>query len=126
MGVEHEAELAEIAGTLRSLPIRQATVKAMIATGIGHFGRVIMVIDLNNGGTSVTNDAEAVVAHVAAKYGLDGRRILYRDTAGLWDELAHASGAFAGFRPLRETTLDRAVGKLGELGPPISPFPSAR
>lgn len=46
---------------------------------------------------SVTNDAEAVCAHVARHH--PGRRIFYRDTQGSWDELAHEGGRFTTFLP---------------------------
>lgn len=48
---------------------------------------------------SVTNDAEAVVAHVDRHF--PGRRIFYRDTMGNWDELVHDRAKFIGFEPAR-------------------------
>ena len=39
---------------------------------------------------------ENVVAAVAAEY--PGRRIIYRDTEGIWDELVHKNGTFVDFR----------------------------
>jgi hypothetical protein len=52
-----------------------------------------------HGRMSVTNDAENVVQHVNGQY--PGRRIVYRDTDGCWDELLHADGNFTGFAPYR-------------------------
>lgn len=44
---------------------------------------------------TVTNDAEAVVATLHPFY--PGRRIMYRDSGGQWDELVHQNGVFTGF-----------------------------
>jgi uncharacterized C2H2 Zn-finger protein len=48
---------------------------------------------------SITNDAEAVCAHLEARFA--GYRIFYRDTMGEWDELVHEAGAFKRFAPAR-------------------------
>lgn len=64
-------------------------------------GATILVIDQYDDSSptmSVTNDAEAVVAHVVGHYG--DHRIAYRDTDGRWDELRHQAGVFRGFAPL--------------------------
>lgn len=58
---------------------------------------VVFVTDLDQG-VSVTNDAEAVVADLLAQY--PGRRIIYCDTNGHWDELVHDGKAFVNFAPL--------------------------
>lgn len=76
-------------------------------------GRVLAVIDLDLGSVSVTNDAANVVATLDAQYGLSGKRILYRDSMGVWDELKHAGGRFAGYAPIRERSLEVALAKLG-------------
>jgi hypothetical protein len=62
-------------------------------------GNAVLVVDLDCG-RSVTNDAEGVIADLAAA-GVDfrGRRVLYRDTTGRWDQLVVAGGAFSGFAP---------------------------
>lgn len=44
---------------------------------------------------TVTNDAENVVAEVNKRF--PGYRVIYRDTDGHWDELAHVNGRFTGF-----------------------------
>lgn len=59
----------------------------------------VFLID-NDIGRSVTNDAEAVVAHIYNQF--PNRRIIYRDTMGQWDELAHNHGIFTNFLPYRE------------------------
>lgn len=52
-------------------------------------------------GTSITNNAEAVVASVDQSIpgGLGSRRLFYRDTLGRYDELRVVDGKFAGFAP---------------------------
>jgi hypothetical protein len=49
----------------------------------------ILVVDKDQGRMSVTNDAEAVCAHVRANATEQHRaaRIFYRDSEGRWDEL---------------------------------------
>ena len=63
-------------------------------------GEFVWIRDINAGALSVTNDAEAVVQKLCAEYG--GRRIIYQDSMGLWDELLHdGRGRFLGFAPAR-------------------------
>lgn len=62
-----------------------------------HFEDAIFIIDLKRG-MSVTNDADAVVAEVLRLH--PGKRIVYRDTLGSWDELRHDGLGFTGFAPL--------------------------
>lgn len=51
-------------------------------------------------GTSITNDAEAVVAELHRSGVLAGRRLYYFDTMGQLDELVHdGQGGFKGFAP---------------------------
>jgi hypothetical protein len=45
----------------------------------------VFLVDLDLGGRSVTNDAEAVCEEMQATYL--GRRVIYRDTMGKWDEM---------------------------------------
>lgn len=66
----------------------------------------VFLVDLNRGNRSVTNDAENVVARVAALHGPD-KRIVYCDSTGRWDELAHERGRFTGFTPYREPLPNR-------------------
>ena len=58
---------------------------------------VVYIEDLDNGGMSVTNDAENVCEYLYERYG--NRRFIYLDTIGRWDELEHDHGKFKGFRP---------------------------
>lgn len=57
----------------------------------------VFIVDLDEkyGGTSVTNDAEAVVEYIHTV--VPGARVIYRDTIGEWDELAHRDGEFTGY-----------------------------
>jgi hypothetical protein len=47
---------------------------------------------------TVTNDAENVIDELRQKYGIEGRRIFYKDSLGQIDELLHRNGLFFGFR----------------------------
>ena len=62
---------------------------------------IVFLID-EDGPLSITNDAEAVCAFENKRY--PGRRIVYRDTQGQWDELTHENGVFTGFAPYRENS----------------------
>ena len=65
-------------------------------TGVG--SDRVYIVD-NDGPVSVTNDAEAVVARVNAVH--PGKRIIYKDTMGQWDELLHVNGVFTDFAPYK-------------------------
>jgi len=60
---------------------------------------IVFIIDQDDG-MSVTNDAEAVCEFLNNRY--PGRRIVYRDTMGQWDELGHKDGVFTDFLPYRQ------------------------
>jgi len=60
-------------------------------------GEAVYLIDRNLGNRSVTNDAEAVVSEVLSAH--PGKRIVYRDTEGGWDELHHDGSGFVRFGP---------------------------
>jgi hypothetical protein len=45
----------------------------------------VFVVDLDNNGKSITNDAEWVWERVSEAH--PGRRLIYRDTMGRWDEI---------------------------------------
>lgn len=56
--------------------------------------------DLDRGGVSVTNDAEAVVEELVARGLLPpGRRLRYFDSDGRLDEIVLRDGRFVGFAP---------------------------
>lgn len=64
---------------------------------VGVRGSVVFVRDLDLGGRSVTNDAEAVVAEILEHYPM--ARIVYRDSSGHWDEMTNDGESFTGFQP---------------------------
>ena len=74
-------------------------------------GAVIYIADLDRGGRSVTNDADAVVEELVVAFS--AKRIVYRDTTGRWDELRHENGCFVGFAPW--------VGSTPETAGPLPP-----
>ena len=74
----------------------------------------VIVVRDHNTGPSVTNTADRVVAKLARTYGLAGKRIIYRDTDGYWDELVHDDWAFTGFRAIQKRDLDAALAVLHE------------
>ena len=69
---------------------------------IDHSRLIVWIVD-QDAGCSVTNAAESVCAYLNERY--PGYRIIYRDTAGCWDELVHEAGVFSGFAPARELGL---------------------
>jgi hypothetical protein len=86
---------------------------------------LIAVYDRSNelGGMTISNAAAEVVADLALKYGIreerDGKltrklkaRIVYRDSDGWWDELAHDGERFTGFKHIRKRTLPEVVRHL--------------
>ena len=81
-------------------------------------GSFILVED-QNVGMSVTNDAENVIACLATKeFSLANRRVLYRDTEGRWDELLVQDGRFAGFTAIGVTgTWIEAIAAAKRNGP---------
>jgi hypothetical protein len=62
----------------------------------------VVVTDLGTG-RSVTNDAAAVLLELGRETGLEGKRVIYRDTDGRWDELLHEGVHFRGFAPIGAT-----------------------
>lgn len=65
-------------------------------------GRFVLLED-QGGAVSVTNDAERVVLELASRCPLEGRRVLYRDSMGRWDELVVQAGRFVRFAPVGVT-----------------------
>ncbi|MGU3476911.1 DUF6011 domain-containing protein [Methylobacterium sp. D48H] len=63
-------------------------------------GDVITLIDLDQGGPTVTNAVEAVIADLRyQKFDLS-KPVIYRDSRGIWDEIVLQDGQFAGFRSI--------------------------
>lgn len=77
----------------------------------------MLVIYDRDHGVSVTNDAENVIAYLAASFpDLYQRPVIYRDTDGIFDGLAvNRNNHFAGFYPIRERDVLRAVAKAKDL-----------
>lgn len=75
--------------------------------------KLLTIIDLHEPGSrSVTNAIEDVLHELRLRFGLDLPPIvIYRDTEGVWDGVAHIEGIFRGFHPIRETDLVRAIDK---------------
>jgi hypothetical protein len=68
---------------------------------IGFHHDFLGIADANQGGRSVTNDAELVVQELLhSRQLLPTRRLLYRDTMSRWDELPHDGSRFTGFHHL--------------------------
>jgi hypothetical protein len=84
---------------------------------IGGWQGMLAITDLNRPGCrSVTNDIEAVLAELTQQYGMDlPVTIIYRDTEGMWDGIAHLHGTFRGFYPIREVDRERAIAKAKKL-----------
>ncbi len=76
-------------------------------------GDFVLVID-QDVGLSVTNDAEAVIEDLGALGVLEGRRVLYRDTEGSWDELLHDGPRFVSFAVLRAESAEQAIERARE------------
>jgi hypothetical protein len=75
-------------------------------------GDVIAIVD-HCQGKSVTNDAENVIADLAARFDLAKCRVIYRDSMGTWDQmLVDRTGHFAGFSSLNARDLPEALAKL--------------
>jgi hypothetical protein len=82
--------------------------RAVYKSEISRDGRVLALIDKCLPATrSLTNDAEAVIEECAFTGALvPGRRVIYRDTLGRWDELLVDSELrFVDFRPLDQQTV---------------------
>ncbi|MEM6844645.1 MAG: hypothetical protein AAF632_20680 [Bacteroidota bacterium] len=64
-----------------------------------------VLIEDQDKGASVTNDAKRVVAelHNTIEGGITYRRVYYRDTEGRFDELKHQNGQFTGYAPCTES-----------------------
>lgn len=48
--------------------------------------KIVFVEDANDGGTTITNDAEAAYDYLTKLYGFD-HRVVYQDTDGEWWEI---------------------------------------
>lgn len=64
-----------------------------------------------NGKKSLTNCAEEVVQYLKKKNLLGERRLLYKDSTGIWDELVHDQTKFLNFKSINRDSLHRAFVK---------------
>lgn len=65
------------------------------------FGSLVVIVDLDNGGKSVTNDIENVLKVVGAMFDLGVAVVVYRDTDGYYDLVVrHNDGTFCAFYPV--------------------------
>lgn len=58
----------------------------------------VFIRDLNLGNLSVTNDAEAVYEEIQHKH--PGKRLIYRDSEGVWEEITLSEDGRIVFRPI--------------------------
>lgn len=73
---------------------------------------VLVIIDLNCGGKSVTNDMESVLADIVRAEGVIPGLIIYRDSEGIYDQTWLVNGV-AQFKSLGNTTnQDEAISRL--------------
>lgn len=71
--------------------------------------KIIAVVDLKHG-LSVTNGVEAVLRDLHFHMqGLNGYRIIYRDTNDQWDGIAHRGAVFLSFVPLNTRSREVAI-----------------
>jgi hypothetical protein len=75
--------------------------------------RLLAIVDLNQPrARSVTNAIDEILMELREQYGMDlPALIIYRDSRGVWDGVAHLEGTFRGFYPINETDLARAADK---------------
>lgn len=76
---------------------------------------VLVIVDLNEGGKSVTNDAESVlrtISDILVGKGLSlPQTIIYRDSDGIYDGLRYPAPQGVEFYVLGETNVLKAIEK---------------
>lgn len=94
--------------------------KAVYACKIHEAHKVIALLDEfhpDRPTRTVTNDAEGVVAEIAAMFpGMfdQGWRLIYCDTSGDWDEILIRDSKFDGFACLNAKTCEQALAKISQ------------
>lgn len=69
---------------------------------------IACIIDHDHG-RSVTNDAENVISDLLKSgLNLDAMPVIYRDTAGTWDQLVVENDRFSGFRTINKESKEAA------------------
>ena len=74
-------------------------------------GDVVVIYDLNLGRMSVTNDIEEVIKEIGTTVDLSTRKIIYRDSCGVFDGITLNKERFY---PINKTTLKEALNFIGE------------
>ncbi len=73
----------------------------------------VVIFDLhdeNNCSRSVTNDVENVIEIInIGLQGIGDRKVIYRDTNRIWDEIIIKNNQFHDFKPLNKKTLTEAL-----------------
>lgn len=72
-------------------------------------GDIITLIDLDQGGATVTNAVESVIADLRYQRFDLTMPVIYRDTRGIWDEIVLQDGRFVGFRSIGAKTRCEAL-----------------
>ena len=77
----------------------------------------VVITDLDQDGTSVTNDIINVIDDIHANHtDLTQKKVIYRDSDKVFDGVAvNAHGKFDYFYPIRETDLNKALSKVNEI-----------
>jgi hypothetical protein len=85
------------------------------------FPGAIVIVDRSRSGEavkSVTNDIDNVLMDLRGIYGsLDSYRIMYCDSQGIYDGVAHEGGQFRSFFSLNEKDVNAAYAKLMDKTP---------
>ena len=74
-------------------------------------GNVVVIYDLNQGGRSVTNDIDNVLATIGKSVDLTDKKIIYRDSCGVFDGVTLDAKRFY---PINKKTLEAALKHIGE------------
>lgn len=76
-------------------------------------GNVIVIIDHDQKGyPSVTNSVGKVLDRIKGQFDLSGRKIIYRDSMGIYDGINHKDGEFIDFYSVNEVDLYKALKKI--------------
>lgn len=74
-------------------------------------GNVVVIVDLNQGGRSVTNDIDNVLASIGKDVDLADKKIIYQDSCGVFDGVTLDAKRFY---PINKRTLQEAMKFIGE------------
>lgn len=71
---------------------------------------VVVIYDLNQGGRSVTNDVENVLRVIGESVPLEGKKIIYQDSSGIFDGINLTGQRFYS---VNKKTLGEALKAIG-------------